>query len=155
MQPKMIIGVIGAGQCSEDVGRLAEAVGRAIARRNHALICGGLSGVMEHACRGARAEGGLTIGVLPGFAKSDANPYVDIAIATGMSEARNIIIVRSSDAVIAVGGEYGTLSELAFCLKFGVPVVGLQSWEAISELPRAESPEAAVEMALKLIKQEN
>ena len=100
--------------------------------------------VMEAACRGAKTANGATIGVLPGLRKSDANDYVDIPIVTGMSEARNIIIVRSADAGIAVGGEYGTLSEISFCLKLRVPVVGRKTWEVDPAVLKAETAEEAV-----------
>jgi len=146
MEP--VIGVIGGGRCSAEIARLAETVGALLAERRATLICGGLGGVMEAACRGARAKGGATIGILPGFDKSEANPYVDIAVPTGMADARNIIIVRSSDAVIAIDGEYGTLAEISFCLKFKVPVVGLRSWAVAPEIVSADSPEDAVNKAL-------
>ena len=141
---KYIIGVIGGGKCTPEMAELAEEVGREIALGGAILICGGLSGVMEAACRGAKMANGATIGVLPGVRKADANDYVDIPIVTGMSEARNIIIVRSADAVIAVGGEYGTLSEISFCLKLRVPVVGLKTWEVDPAVLKAETAEEAV-----------
>lgn len=144
MTHKHIIGVIGGGKCTPEMAQLAEEVGREIALGGAILICGGLSGVMEAACRGAKTANGATIGVLPGLRKSDANDYVDIPIVTGMSEARNIIIVRSADAVIAVGGEYGTLSEISFCLKLRVPVVGLKTWEVDPAVLKAETAEEAV-----------
>jgi uncharacterized protein (TIGR00725 family) len=111
------------------------------------LICGGLGGVMEAACRGARQAGGTTVGILPGTDRSAANPYVDIAIATGLGEARNAIVARSADALIAIGGAYGTLSEIAFALKAGKRVVGLGTWEVEGVLA-ADSPAAAVETVL-------
>ncbi|MFQ5648801.1 MAG: TIGR00725 family protein [bacterium] len=151
MSARKIIGVIGAGQCSTEIAALAEEVGGVIAERNAILICGGLFGVMEAACRGARARGGMTIGILPGCHKSEANRYVDLAIPTGMSEARNIIIVRAADGVIAVGGKYGTLSEMAFCLKFGVPVVGLRTWQVSKEVVVAKTAEEAVSRIFELI----
>lgn len=146
-----IIGVIGGGRCAPEIERLAEEVGSEIAKRDAMLICGGLGGVMQAACRGAKQENGTTIGVLPGASKADANPFVDIPIATGISEARNIIIVRSSDAVIAIDGQYGTLSEISFCLIFGVPVVGLQTWDVDASIIKAENPEAAVAKAFAAI----
>ena len=154
----MIIAVIGAGQCSEDVARTAEAVGRELARRGVALVCGGMGGVMEAACRGAKSEGGLTIGILPGFSRHDANPYVDIPVVTGLGEARNIIVVRTAQAVIAVDGGYGTLSEIAYALKLGIPVVGLGTWQLakggrmVSAIVEAATPAEAVEKALALAK---
>jgi uncharacterized protein (TIGR00725 family) len=112
------------------------------------LVTGGLGGVMEAACRGARDAGGTTIGILPGADRSAANPYVDVAIPTGLGEARNALVVRSADAVIAIGGAYGTLSEIAFALKAGKRVVGLGTWE-IDGVEPADSPETAVETVLR------
>ncbi|MDZ7260825.1 MAG: TIGR00725 family protein [candidate division KSB1 bacterium] len=149
MRPK-IIGVIGGGWCDQEIANLAREVGRGIAERGGFLICGGLGGVMEAACQGAKQAGGTTIGILPGHSKKDANPYVDIVLPTGMSEARNIIIVRSSDAVIAIDGEYGTLSEISFCLKFNVPIVGLKTWDISEQIVKAETPAEAVEKAFQL-----
>jgi uncharacterized protein (TIGR00725 family) len=107
---------------------LAERVGAALALRGSTVICGGLGGVMEAACRGAKSEGGLTVGLLPGREAAAANPWVDIVIATGLGEARNALVVSSASAVIAVGGEYGTLSEIALALRWGTPVIGLDTW---------------------------
>jgi len=149
MKQKMI-GVIGGGQCSSDVENLAEEVGSLIAQREGVLICGGLSGVMEAACRGAKKSNGTTIGVLPGDRKSDANPFIDIPIVTAMADARNIIIVRSSDAVIAIDGKYGTLSEISFCLAFNVPVIGLKTWDVDPGIVRANSAKDAVNKAFEL-----
>lgn len=152
----MIVAVVGAGQCTPQEAESAEAVGHELARRGAILICGGRGGVMEAACRGAKAGGGQTVGILPGPSRDEANPYVDVPIVTGLGEARNLIIVRSADAVIAVGGEYGTLSEIAFALKLGVPVVGLGTWElgkgglSVNAILRATSPVEAVERALAL-----
>lgn len=125
----MIIAVIGAGSCPANVAGLAEEVGRLLAQEGATVVCGGLGGVMEAACRGARSAGGQTIGILPGRSRRDANPFVDIPVVTGMGEARNVIVVGSSQAVIAVSGGYGTLSEIAHALKLGIPVVGLNSWD--------------------------
>ncbi len=152
----MIVAVVGASQCTPQEAEIAEAVGRELARRDAILICGGRGGVMEAACRGAKAGGGRTVGILPGTSRHQANPYVDIPIVTGLGEARNLLIVRSADAVIAVGGEYGTLSEIAFALKLSVPVVGLGTWELskdgrrVEAIVRATSPTEAVERALTL-----
>src|SRR5690606_6176989 len=118
----------------------AEAVGRGIARAGATLVCGGLGGVMEAACRGARAEGGLTVGILPGGDPSDANPYVEIPICTGMGYARNIIVVKSGHAVIAIDGAYGTLSEIGHALGEGLPVIGLDTWQ----LSRASGPDQGI-----------
>ena len=129
----MIVAVIGAGYCSRDIARLAEEVGRLLAQQGATLVCGGLGGVMEAACRGAKSAGGRTIGILPGRSRRDANPFVDIPVVTGMGEARNVIVVGSGQAVIAVSGGYGTLSEIAHALKLGIPVVGLSSWDLSNE----------------------
>src|ERR1700757_4484517 len=146
----IIIGVIGAAEATAQEFETAEEVGRKIAKKEGVLICGGLGGVMEAACRGAKSEGGLTIGIIPGFNASDANSYVDIPIVTGMSEARNIIIVRSSSAVIAIGGSYGTLIEIAAALKLGTPVIGINTWEVSSDIKRATTPKEAVDLAFSL-----
>lgn len=128
VRPRLHVGVIGEGACSARVARDAERVGRAIAEAGAVLLCGGLRGVMEAASRGAAEAGGTVVGLLPGFARGDANRWVTIPIVTGMDQARNVILVRSCDAVIAIGGRYGTLSEIALALKFGTPVVGLRTW---------------------------
>jgi uncharacterized protein (TIGR00725 family) len=122
-------------------------VGRLLGRRGAVLVCGGLGGVMEAACRGARGEGGTTVGILPGLDRGAANPHLDVALATGLGEARNALVVRAADALIAVGGAYGTLSEIALALKAGKRVIGLGSWQIDGVRPAA-GPEAAVEAAL-------
>jgi uncharacterized protein (TIGR00725 family) len=147
---KTVIGVIGISEASDSEYKTAEEVGREIAKRGGILVCGGLGGVMEAACLGAKSEGGLTIGIIPGFSKSNANPYVDIPIVTGMSEARNIIIVRSSNAIIAIGGGYGTLSEIAFALKLGIPVIGINTWDVSSDIKKVTTPREAVDLAFIL-----
>ena len=123
----MFVAVIGSAHCSAQVAALAEKVGREIARCGAVLVCGGRGGVMAAACRGAKDEGGLTVGILPGVDRAQANPYVDVPIVTGLGEARNAIIVRSADAVIAISGGYGTLSEIGLARKMGRPVVGLET----------------------------
>ncbi len=146
----MYIAVVGGQLCTEEEARAAYDVGRLLAERNAVVICGGLTGVMEAVCRGAKDGGGTTIGVLPGPFRSDANEYVDIAIATDMGQARNAIIVRTADAVIAIGGEYGTLSEIAMALKMGKRVVAVTSWDISNrgmpddKILRAENAEDAV-----------
>jgi uncharacterized protein (TIGR00725 family) len=151
------IAVIGAGQCNARAVALAEEVGRRLAQAGVTVVCGGLSGVMEAACRGAKSAGGLTIGILPGTSRGDANRWVDIAIPTGLGEARNIIVVRTAQAVIAVGGEFGTLSEIAFALKFGIPVIGLNTWQLAragkiqSSVHEAKNSGEAVNCALKAV----
>jgi len=135
--------VIGASECTAAQATLAEEVGRRIAEAGWALYTGGLGGVMEAASRGARAAGGRVVGVLPGAAARDANPYVEIPIATGMGHARNVILVQSVDGVVAIGGGAGTLSEIAIALKVGRPVVGLGSWE-IPGIEVVDSPAEAI-----------
>jgi uncharacterized protein (TIGR00725 family) len=150
------IAVIGGGDAPPEHCHLAEAVGRAIADAGAVLVCGGMGGVMEAACRGARAGEGCTVGILPGRDRADANPFVDVCIPTGMGEGRNVLVVRAADAVVAVGGEYGTLSEIALALQAGIPVVGLGTWELArggspdDSITRADDPEAAVAAALRL-----
>jgi uncharacterized protein (TIGR00725 family) len=143
------IAVVGAGQASGEQARDAEAVGRALGEAGAVLVCGGLGGVMEAACRGAKAGGGTTVGILPGDDRSAANAYVDVAVATGLGEMRNGLVVRAVDALIAVGGEFGTLSEVALALKAGKPVVGLGTWD-LEPIVRAQSPDDAVRRALEL-----
>ena len=149
-----IVAVCGAGHADAALDAMAEAVGRGIAAAGAALVCGGLGGVMAAACRGARAAGGLTIGILPGADTRAANPDVLIPIATGMGEARNAIIVHTADVVIAVGGEYGTLSEIALARKIGRTVVGLNTWalgQSATGQPHlliVNTPEEAVATAL-------
>lgn len=145
-----VIGVIGAGTCNDDVAERARTVGKELAGRGYAIACGGLGGVMEAACRGACEAGGVTIGILPGNNTADANPYVSIPIATGMGIARNVIIVRSSRAVIAIDGGPGTLSEIAHCLQLGVPVVSLGSFDVSPDIHQVDTAEQAVELAIRL-----
>ena len=124
----MIIAVIGDSSCSPEEVKLAESIGEILAKQGVTIVCGGLGGVMEAACRGAKSKGGLTIGILPGQDPSTANPWVDIPIVTGIGEARNVAVVKSAQAVIAIGGRYGTLSEIAHALKSNIPVIGLNTW---------------------------
>jgi uncharacterized protein (TIGR00725 family) len=124
-----LIAVIGGGTCTSDYALLAEEVGRELARHKAILVCGGLGGVMEAACRGAALESGLTVGILPGDDPAAANSYVRIPVATGINQARNLAVVKSSRAVIAIDGEYGTLSEIAFALSNNIPVIGLNTWQ--------------------------
>jgi uncharacterized protein (TIGR00725 family) len=149
--------VIGPGDgVSAGEFEAAEEVGRLLAEGGAILVCGGLGGVMEAACRGARSAGGLTLGILPGRDRREANRYVEVAVATGLGEARNALVVRSADAVVAVGGAYGTLSEIALALKGGTPVVGLGTWElarggvADTGVIRADSAAEAARTALDL-----
>ncbi|MGA9098407.1 MAG: TIGR00725 family protein [Methanotrichaceae archaeon] len=143
-EAKMQIAVIGGAECSSEVRRTAYILGRLLAENGHTPICGGLTGVMEAVCCGAKAAGGIAVGILPGE-KEDANSCVGIAISTGMGHARNVIIVKSADAIIALPGEYGTLSEIALALKMGKRVISLGSWDIPGTL-KAMSAEEAVEL---------
>jgi uncharacterized protein (TIGR00725 family) len=140
----MQIAVIGGAECTEEVGRMAHDLGRLLAEKGHTPICGGLTGIMEAVCCGAKAAGGVAVGVLPGE-KQEANRCVGIAIATGMGHARNVIIVKSADVVIALPGEYGTLSEIALALKMGRKVISLRSWDVPGTI-KAQTSEEAVEL---------
>ncbi len=149
-----LIAVIGPAQASPVELALAEEVGRLLAERGAVLICGGRGGVMEAACRGAAAGGGLTIGILPGSDPEVANPFVRVSLPTGLGEARNAVLMTAASAVIAVGGGYGTLSEIGFALKQGRKVVGLKTWNAqaadgsAAEVRAAGDARTAVEWAL-------
>jgi uncharacterized protein (TIGR00725 family) len=145
---KIFIGVIGAGVCSEEVYELAERVGEGIAQAGAVLVCGGMGGVMEAASQGAKKQGGVTIGILPGTDRSQTNSYIDFPIVTGLGEGRNLLVVRNSDVLIAFPGEFGTLSEIAFALKLGKPVVGLSTWNVSGEIIKAENAQEAVSLAL-------
>lgn len=152
----MYVAVVGDGEASQELVELAEEVGFQLARRGCGVVCGGLSGVMEAACRGAKRAGGLTIGILPGDRREAANSFVDVCIVTGMGEARNVVVVKTVQAVIAVGGKYGTLSEIALGLKLGKPVVGLRTWglsrqgEPDTGIVAADSSAEAVDLAVSL-----
>jgi hypothetical protein len=128
-RPAPWIAVVGPGRADADEAAAAEAAGAAIADAGAVLVCGGLGGVREAACRGARSRAGTTVGLLPGPDREDANGWVLVAIPTGLGEARNALVVRAADAVVAIGGAWGTLSEIALALKAGKPVVGLATWE--------------------------
>jgi uncharacterized protein (TIGR00725 family) len=142
------IAVVGAGEASEQEAWLAEEVGAALAGAGAVVVTGGLGGVMEAACRGAKSRRGRTVGLLPGEDRSEANGWVDVALATGLGELRNALIVRSCDAVIAIGGGPGTLSEIAFALKTGTPIVGLGTWD-IEGMIGASDPADAVLRVLR------
>ncbi len=151
-----LVAVIGAARCGPDQARAAEMVGRLLAEGGAVLVCGGRGGVMEAACHGAKLAGGLTVGILPGADPAQANPYVDVPIATGLGEARNAIVAGSAQVVIAIGGQYGTLSEIAFALKRELPVIGLDTWPlqaadgSLSPIIRLADPAEAARRALDL-----
>jgi uncharacterized protein (TIGR00725 family) len=158
LQEKLtFIAVIGGGEVPPLIEAMAEEVGREVARQGAVLVCGGLGGVMEAACRGAAGEGGLTVGILPGDNRQAANPYVKIPIATGIGYARNAAVAKSAQAVIAIDGSYGTLTEIGYALQGGLPVIGLDTWslsingQEDSNIIRAADPREAVRTALNLI----
>jgi uncharacterized protein (TIGR00725 family) len=150
------ISIIGGFPCSDEEKRIAEIAGRELAVNHAILICGGEGGVMEAACKGAFSAGGLTIGILPGNNRNQANPFVSIPIVTGIGSARNYIVARSAQAVIAIGGGYGTLSEICFALKNGIPVIGLNTWKFgrgdkyDESIIYTKQPEEAVKLALEM-----
>jgi uncharacterized protein (TIGR00725 family) len=151
------VAVCGPGVATEEEAAWAEEVGRLLAGAGAVLVCGGLGGVMDAAARGATEAGGIALGILPGTERSSASPHLTAAIPTGMGEARNALVVRAAEAVVAIAGEFGTLSEIALALKLGTPVVGLRTWQVArpgrrepDPIARASSPAEAVRMALDL-----
>ena len=154
--PRAWIAIVGPGEAQPQELALAEEAGAAVAEAGAALVCGGLGGVMEAACRGARSRGGLTLGLLPGLDRDAANGWVIAAVPTGLGEARNALVVRAADAMVAIGGGWGTLSEIALALKTGVPVIGIGTWEPalrgepVEGVVAAADPRAAVAEALRL-----
>ncbi len=157
LQTKPRIGVMGAGSCSPEVYKIAYEVGLLIAGKGGILICGGRSGVMEAAAKGAKEGGGITVGILPEDTAEGANRFIDIPIVTGLGNARNNINVLTSQAIIAIQGSYGTLSEIALALKWGTPVIGLGTWNLVSPIGEripitvAHTPEEAVSAAFASI----
>ncbi len=152
----LYVGVVGPDPAPDNVARQAEEVGRLLAKAGAVIVCGGQGGVMEAAARGAAAEGGTSIGLLPGTSRDAANPHLTLSIPTGMGETRNALLVAAADVVIAISGEFGTLSEIAFALRTGVPVVGLDTWElskagaSVDAVVPARDPQDAVERAFRL-----
>ena len=149
MDGQPYVAVIGPSEATVEEAARAETLGRLLAERGAVVVCGGLGGVMEAVARGASGGGGLVLGILPGGHREDANEHVTVALTTGMGEMRNALVVRAADAVIAVGGAYGTLSEIAFALRTGVPVVGIGTWE-LDDVIDAPDEHAAVDLALEL-----
>ena len=139
------VAVIGPSVATDEESARAEEVGRLLATEGAVVVCGGLGGVMEAVARGAARAGGTVVGILPGAHREEANEHVTVAVATGMGEMRNALVVRTADAVIAVGGAYGTLSEIALALRTGVPVVGIGTWELDDVI---DAPDAAAAVAL-------
>jgi uncharacterized protein (TIGR00725 family) len=150
---KRMVAVIGGRSTEKALLREAETIGKLLAQRNAVVVCGGLGGVMVAVSRGARSEGGLTVGVLPQNDTREANQFIDIPVVTGMGIGRNVIIARTADALIAVGGEYGTLSEIAFALQLGKPVVGIQTWD-IKGVVSVDNGQEAVDTIFSIIESE-
>ncbi len=146
-----IIGVIGAGQCDSSIYQLATEVGEEIAKRGAVLVCGGLGGVMEAAAKGAATAGGLTVGILPGPSTRSANPHIRIPVATDMGQARNVIIAHTADALVAVAGGAGTLSEIGHALKIGKPIVGLRTIPHLRGVHYVDNAQEAVARLFELI----
>lgn len=149
---KKIVSVIGGRHCKEEVEKLAQNLGKKLAKVVDILATGGLSGTMKAVCQGFKAGGGLTIRFIPSYDKSDANPYVDISIPTGLGLARNVLVVKSADVVVALPGEAGTLSEIAYCLQFGIPVISLKSWDTPGVIKVETIDEAIKEVKKRLDK---
>ncbi|HKE99027.1 MAG TPA: TIGR00725 family protein [Actinomycetes bacterium] len=149
------IGVAAASQPDARVAALAEALGRHLAEAGATLVCGGGPGAMAAVCRGARGAGGTTIGLLPGDRRDEGNPYLSVTLPTGLGQGRNLLLVRASDALVAVGGGYGTLSEIAIALRLGVPVVGLATWSLalqarpVEAFPHVDDAAEAARLALR------
>jgi len=141
---KHIVGVIGGHECTAKVEGIALNLGKKLTKVVDYLVCGGLSGIMKAVCQGFKVENGVTIGIIPSYNKNDANEFVDIVIPTGLGLARNVLVVKSADVVVALPGEAGTLSEIAYCLQLDIPVISLGSWE-IPGVIKAETVEEAVE----------
>lgn len=151
---KPVIAVIGAGKCSKKLKDMAADVGRYIAENGGVLVCGGLGGTMEGAARGAKEAGGTTIGIIPGNNKSDANDFIDYVIVTGIGHARNILVVNSADAIVALPGKYGTLTEMAFALISGKPIVSVSAWKLGDEVRQVDDPIEAAKIALEMARKE-
>jgi uncharacterized protein (TIGR00725 family) len=151
LRKKFRIGVIGGSEINSRIYEIAYKVGREIAKNDCILVCGGLGGVMEAVSKGAKENGGIVIGILPGTNADDANPYVDIPIPTGISYARNMIVVLNSDVIIAIDGKYGTLSEISYANIFGKKVIGIETWE-IEGVEKADNAEDAVKKAISFLK---
>jgi len=148
---KKVVSVIGGHTCNKQVEQLAQNLGKNLAKVVDILVCGGLSGTMQAVCQGFKAAGGLTIGIIPGYEKNKANPFVDIVIPTGLGLARNVLVVKSAEVVVALPGEAGTLSEIAYGLQFGIPVVSLNSWD-IPGVIRVKNVEQAIKEVKNILK---
>lgn len=150
MERKPVIAVVGAGKCSKKLREMAAAVGKYVAEQGGVIVCGGLGGIMLGAAKGAKEAGGTTIGILPTLDKDDANDYIDYVIPTGFGEARNLLVVRAADVVIAFPGKFGTLSEMAFALQAGKPLISVNAWKLGEEIKVVETAEEAAKLAMEL-----
>jgi len=151
MEKPHYIGVIGAGTCLDSTYELARNLGSEIGKRGWTLICGGLGGVMEGAARGCLEAGGLTVGLLPGLTRQSANPFIQVPIATGLGEGRNLLVVRASDLLVSIAGGYGTLSEIAMALKTKKPVIGLETWKEITGIRHVTDYQEAIKLITQLL----
>ncbi|MBU8932773.1 MAG: TIGR00725 family protein [candidate division Zixibacteria bacterium] len=150
---KPVVAVVGAGKCSKKLRDIAAVIGKYVAEQGGVIVCGGMGGVMEGAARGAKEAGGVTIGILPTQDKNDANEFIDYVIPTGFGEARNIMVIRSADGVVALPGKYGTLSEMAFALQMKKPLVSVSAWKLGDEIRHVETPEEAAKLVMELIEE--
>ncbi len=147
---KPVVAVIGASKCSKKLRDMAAVVGKYVAENGGVIVCGGMGGIMEGAARGAKEGGGETIGILPSSNPDDANEFIDFAIPTGFGEARNVMVVRTADVVVAFPGKFGTLSEMAFALQAKKPVISISAWKLGSEIIQMDDPLEAAEKAMEL-----
>jgi len=148
---KKVVGVIGGHSCTPEVEQVAQELGKKLAKVVDLLVCGGVSGTMEAVCQGFKAGGGVTLGILPSYDKRSANQFVDIPIPTGLGLARNVLVVKAADVVVALPGRAGTLSEIAYCLQFEIPVISLNSWDVPGTI-KVKTVDEAVSMVKELIK---
>lgn len=151
MEKSFYVGVIGSGTCPDAIAGIARKVGFEIGKRGWVLVCGGLGGVMEETARGCSEAGGMSVGILPGLKKEAANPYIQMPIATGLGQGRNLLVVRASDILIAISGGYGTLSEIALALKMDKPVVGIDTWEDINGIHYVSDGMRAIQTIEKIM----
>lgn len=145
------VAIIGRGQCSVEEAKIVSETAKLLAENGFRLICGGLGGTMEAAAKGFKEGGGETVGILPGKDSSTATEYIDVVISSGMGEARNVLIVRSADIIVAFPGKYGTLSEIAFALVENKPIISLGSWDIAPEIRKVSTPQEAVDMAMEIM----
>lgn len=148
---KKVISIIGGHTCSKEVEQIAQNLGKNLAKVVDFIVCGGLGGTMRAVCKGFKESGGTTIGIITSYDKKDANEYIDIVIPSGLGLARNVLVVQSGDAVIALPGSHGTLSEIAYCLQFNKPVISLNSWE-IKGVIKVDTIEDAMDELIKIMK---